>query len=135
MSRKPITTVSNEPEEFICEWQKKLDKNAKDIKDCPIVFIGKRLNRDQRYMVRDLMQLKDFKNPDKGIIGMGAGYKYMWENIITKVKNVYKPGDSIEGDKKDALWDAENMETEQNEAITHFYVKSNPTEEESKTSD
>lgn len=135
MSRKPITTIANKPEEFICDEHKELDRAAEALKDRPIIFFGKRLNRDQQYAVMDLISLKDTSDPSKGIIGTGPGYKYMWNNLITEVHNVFEPGDIVEGTEKDALWDADGIVAEISEAITHFYLKSAPQEEDLKTSD
>ena len=133
MSRKVIKSITNEPEEFIPESMKDLDPNCKDLKDCPMIFVGKRTNRDQQWFIQDMLELKDSANPSKGVKGMGVAFRYMWENIITEVRNVYAVGDVIKGDDKNALWDS-NIEEEITEAITHFYTKSKLDEDESKTS-
>jgi len=135
MSRKVIKKVVNEPQEFIASTHKDLDRDSKDIKDRPIIFVGKRMTRDQQWDSRDLIELKDPKNTDKGVNGLGKVLKYCWENLIIEVKNVVEPGDSFKGEEKNALWEYEGMEAEAAEAATHFYSLSNLTDEEVKTSD
>ena len=135
MSRKEIKVVSNPKVEFICEGHKDCDKNAKELKDRPIIFFGKKLNRDQNFIISDMIELKNRNDPKSGVKGWGAASKYMWESIIFEVHNVYENGDCITGFEKDALWESQGMRAEQTEVLTHFYVESNLTEEESKTSD
>ena len=134
MARRPIITVANEPEEFICPSQKDLDRNAKVIADLPLIFTGRKLNRDQQNAVTDMISLKDPNDQSKGI-AWGASTKYMWMNIILEVRNVYKPNDVIKGKEKDELWYTEGMSDEINIAVDHFYVKSLTKAEDLKTSD
>ena len=135
MARKKVKTVTNTPEEFIPESHKDLDKSAKEIHNCPMIFTGVRTNRDQQWAVQDEMELKDPANPEKGVKGMGKGFKYLWENIILKVQNVSEVGDCFEGEEKNKLWDtAEGMDEELIEAITYFYAKSKLDDDEVKTS-
>ena len=104
--------------------------------DRPLIFVGKMPNRDQSYTIQDMLELKDPKDHNKGVKGMGQAFKYMWENLILEVKNVMTSDgekESIKDSDKDALWYAEGMEQEQNEAITHFYTKGKLTDEEAKT--
>ena len=134
MSRNIIKTVSNESEEFVPEDQRDLSKDSKELKDVPMIFIGKRTNRDQQWIIRDMLELKDPKNSDRGVKGMGDAFKYMWKHLISEVRNVCEVGDSYRGDAKDALWDtAVGMDKEMDEAITYFYTKSALTDDEVKT--
>ena len=136
MPRKVIKTVTNEAEEFIPESMKDLDPAATVIADVPMIFVGKRTNRDQQWLLQDMIELKDPSNPDRGIKNMGIAFKYMWQNLISEVRNVIEPGDSFKGAEKDALWDtSEGMDEEITEAITHFYTRSKLDESEVKTSD
>jgi len=137
MSRQRLKTVSNKPEEFIPKAHLEYKKDAEKIEDRPLIFVGRCLNRDEDWVVRDIIELKDSKDTSKGVKGMGEAYKYMWENLITEVKNVMAEDgdhDSLTGEKKDALWYSEGMEEEINEAITHFYTKGKLSDEEVKTS-
>ncbi len=82
MSRKPIKTIDNTPEEYIPESHREFDKNAKEMQDRPLIFVGIKPNRDQKYAAGDFTELKDLNNPKKGINGMGKVLKYYFENII-----------------------------------------------------
>ena len=135
MTRKAIKTVSNEPEEFIPEKMRELTNDG-TLEQTPMIFVGKRTNRDQQWLLQDMIELKDSKDPDKGIKNMGVAFKYMWQNLIIEVKNVLAVGDSFKGAEKDALWDtSQGMDDEITEAITHFYTRSKLDEDEVKTSD
>ena len=138
MSRKPVKTVSNEPTEVIPEAYKDLERNAPEMLDRPLIFIGRKTNRDEQWAIQDYIELKDKSDADRGVKGMGEAYKYLWENIILEVKNVVSDKgnvDSVKGDDKNALWYAEGMEDDITEAITHFHYTSKLDEGEVKTSD
>ena len=134
MARNKIKLVSNKPEEFIPEDQRDLSRDAETIEERPMIFTGVKANRDQQWAIQDEMELKDPKNPEKGVRGVGRGFRFIWENLILKVQNVVEPGDCYEGEEKNKLWDtAEGMDTEIVEAITHFYTQSKLDENEVKT--
>ena len=128
-----IKTISNEPIEFIPEDMRDLDKASTELESCPMIFIGKKPNRDQQWVMQDMLELKDPKNTEKGVKGMGEAFKYMWENIITEIKNVEVVGDSITGDVKNSLWENEDLAPYITEAITFYYTNGKLDEEEVKT--
>lgn len=138
MSRKVIKTVSNKPTEFIPESHKDLDPNAPEMLDRPLIFVGRKTNRDEQWAIQDFIELKDKENSDKGVTGMGEAYKYLWKNIILEVKNVVTNEgefESLKGKDKDFLWDQEEVSDEITEAITYFHYTSKLDEGEVKTSD
>lgn len=134
--RKAIKTISNDLEEFIPEGYEEYSKDAKEIEDRPLIIIGRRPNRDESYLIQDMLELKDSKNHKKGVNGMGEAFKYMWEHLIDEVKNVMTEKgnfESLKNEEKDALWNTQGMETEQTEALTHFYTEGKLDENEVKT--
>ena len=132
MTRKIIKKLINTPEEFICESQQDLDRNAKKLEDRPIIFTGRRTNRDEQWVLQDFIALKNPKDSKKGVTGMGEAFKYMWEHIVTEVRNVFEVGDCITGADKNALWES-TMSPEIDECIMHFYLGSRLDENEVKT--
>jgi hypothetical protein len=144
MSRKAVKTVSNEPTEYIPNMYKDLDRNAPKMEDRPLIFVGVKTNRDDQWALQDYIALKDSKDPEKGVKGMGEAYKYLWKKIILEVKNHVTEVngkqvelESVTGDDKNALWYIDNTEFADcvTEAITHFYASSKLDEGEVKTSD
>ena len=151
MSRTPIKMVSNEPIEFIPEEYKDLDPKAEKIADRPLVFVGKRMTRDQKFALQELMKFKypegvTFDTPEEfqkavEITGRGDAYKYIWDHCITEIKNVLllDPKDNkvveydvLKGKDRDKLWNTEGEDANILQAVAFFMDTSKFTEEESK---
>jgi hypothetical protein len=137
MSRESVKYISRVPSDFIPKSHEEYKVDAPEMKDRPMIFVGVSPNRDQSWAIQEMFELKDSKKPEKGVRGMGEAYKYMWENIISEVKNVITDKEelvSVTGEDKNKLWYAEGMESEITEAITHFYTNGKLDDNEVKTS-
>ncbi len=127
MARQTIKTISSVPVKFIPSTHKSdssLSENAADLKDRPLVFMVRKMSRDDHFKVREMLEFKDDLNPGKGLKGTGDVARFIWESNITEVRNVIlnENGNTKEIEfatdaVKNSLWDTEGMDTEMNEAI------------------
>jgi hypothetical protein len=147
--RQPIKTVSNEPIEFIPTEHKDLDPKAEKILDRPMIFVGKRITRDQKYTLQEQTDVEypegidmakidsdEYKNKIK-ITGKGKAFKYVWDNCISMVKNVVLEEDGKVEEFEEftdmaRLWNTEGVDSELFQAINFFMRTSELTEEEAK---
>lgn len=149
MSRKALKVISNEPTKFIPKEYKDLDEKAKKMEDKPLIFWGKKLTRDQRYIFQEKMKLEypdnyDPKDKDSvnqiEITGKGDAYKFIFDNCITKIENVLletDPGkveeiEVLEGDDKELYWNTEGDDVAILSAINHYVETSSLDEAEEK---
>lgn len=127
MARNKVKSISTSPVKFIPTTHasdKSLDENAADIINRPLVFMVKKMSRDDHFKVRELLEFKDDLKPEKGLRGAGDVAKFIWENNILEVRNVViqENGATITHEfatdaVKNSLWDTEGMDAEINEAI------------------
>ena len=149
MKRQPIKTVSNEEIRFIPSMYKKgFDIKAKDIYKRPLVLIGKRLKREDRYELDSMTHIKFNKDPDKvdyknlkpgdiDVVGKGNASKYVWDKCMTRALNVIVEEDGkvkTYDEYKDieALWNGVGMDVEIAEAVEFFLKQSKLDEVEAK---
>lgn len=127
MTRSAIKSISRKPEKFIPSIHKNdssLSEDNSDIMYRPLVFLVRKLSRDEQFRVRELLEYKDELRPEKGSKGLGDVLKFIWENNVVEVRNVVIQGadgiethESLVGKAKDDLWNTEGMDMEINEAI------------------
>lgn len=144
MARQAIKTISAMPEKFIPDSHKQdkdLSETAVDIINRPLVFYVRKMSRDERFKIQEMIELKDFDHPDKGVIGSGDVAKYIWENNITEVRNVVikegeevKTYESLAGESKNQLWNTSGMDAEMAEAIMYARTISQLDDQEAKNS-
>ena len=135
MTRKAIKTISNKTIRFIPEEQRDLDESAEKMEDRPMVFVGKPLTNDQKWAMRDLIEMDESKN----VKGMGKVIKFLWKTCISEVLNVLeqdedgtvKELESVKGKEKDALWNT-NLEADIIEACNFYREQSELNDEEVK---
>ena len=149
MSRKAIKTVSNEPIEFIPTEYKDLDPKAEKMADRPLIFVGKKLTRDQRYTLQEFAEVEYPEGVDVDklskeelgrkikIKGKGKAFKYVWDTCIKKVKNLIiiedgKIQEFEEFEDMGKVWNTEGVDSEIFQAISFFMSQSEFTEEERK---
>jgi len=140
MSRKAIKTISNREVRYIPEEQRDLVESAEKMIDRPLVFIGKALTNDQKWIMRDIVVV-DEKDGAKKVKGLGEAVKYIWQTCVSEVLNVIQKEEdgsitelkSVKGADKDALWNT-NMEADIIEVCNHLRELSELDEEEVKTS-
>lgn len=148
MSRKALKVISNEPTKFIPKEYEDLDEKAKKMEDKPLIFWGKKLNRDQRYIFQEKMKLEypdnyDPKNKDSvnqiEITGKGDAYKFIFDKCITKIENVLLEDKGkvekikvLEGDDKERYWNTEGDDIAILSAINHYVETSSLDEAEEK---
>jgi len=148
MSRKALKVISNEPTEFIPKEYKDLDKKAKKMKNRPLIFWGKKLTRDQRYIFQEKMKLEypdnyDPKNEESvkqiEITGKGDAYKFIFDKCITKIENVLLETNGkveeikvLEGKDKERYWNTEGDDVAILSAINYYVDSSSFDETEEK---
>ena len=148
MKRQPIKTVSNEELRFIPSMYKEFDIKAKKVENRPLVLVGKRLKREDRYELDSMTHIKFNKDPDKvdyknlkpgdiDVIGKGNASKYVWDkcmikalNVITEEKGKVKTYEEYKD--MEALWDGVGMDVEIAEAVEFFLKQSKLDEVEAK---
>ena len=149
MTRQPIKTVSNEPVEFIPTEHKDLLPDAGKMLDRPMIFVGRKITRDQKYTLQEQTDVeypegvdvskvdqKEYKDQIK-ITGKGKAFKYVWDNCITMVKNVVLEEDGKVEEIEECtdlarLWNTEGNDSELFQAINFFMKTSELEEEEAK---
>lgn len=140
-SRKIFKSAVNELASFIPSTQKddqELSLEAKAISDRPLVFMVKKLSREDKYNLRGLAETESREvngETQEVLTNMGSVSRYIWEHCVVEVKNVLTQEgefDSVKGRDKDALFDTQGMDTEIMEAIGFAQKISTFTEEEAK---
>lgn len=149
MKRKALKTLSSSTIDFIPKEYEDMEVNAEDIYERPLIFVGKRMTRDQRFEFQECMKVEYPEGIDvskltqedlakiSDVSGKSKAYKYVWENCIIQFKNVIL---EIEGKDeafdvytdKDMIWNAEGLNSEIIQAIAYFISESSFSEDESK---
>jgi len=148
MSRKPLKVISNEPTKYIPADYRDLDEEAPKMEDRPLIFWGKKLTRDQRFLFQEKMRLEypeDYDPEDDTsagkieVKGKGEAYKFIFDTCITKIENVIlQNGDkveeieSLEGKDLERYWNTEGDDVAILSAITHYMSASSLDEAEAK---
>lgn len=140
--RKVIKLITNKPEKFIPKTHSadtELSEDNTDIMKRPMVFMVRKLTRDEQFRIREMIDFKDNADPNKGIYGSGDVAKYIWQNCVTEVKNVVisengelHTYESVIGKQKDELWNTDGMDSEIAEAILFARLSSELSEAEAK---
>ena len=151
--RKVIKTLANVDREFIPDGYEEFDANAADIYERPLIFVGKRMTRDQYFEFQECIKTdfpkgmdvekmsKEERQKHAIVHGKKDAYRYVWDTCISKLKNVIieVDGEIITMDEcedKDLIWKgAGGLQTEITEAITFFITESSFSGAESKNSD
>jgi hypothetical protein len=133
--RKPIKPVSSKLQKFIPKEHQDLQEDAKELKDRPMIIMGRPANREDRYNVSSLMETKNGlgeADEKQTVANLGTVARYFWNHCIVEVHNVFEPGDCIKGEEKNRLFNAEGMESEVAQAIAWVQEISRFTEDEAK---
>ena len=152
MKRKALKTISNKELDFIPEGYEEFDPKAKDIYERPLIFVGKRLTRDQYFEFQELTKAEYPKGMDVSkltkeeriehvmVKGKKDAFRYVWDNCVTKLKNVIievkgKVEKMDECADKELIWDgAEGLNAEIMQALAFFIDESSFSEADSKNS-
>lgn len=127
MARTAVKMISRTPEKFIPPTHKEdadLDEANADISKRPLVFMVRKMSRDEQFKMRDILEFKDDLDMTKGVKNSGELAKFIWETNVIEVRNVVvheadgvKTYPVLSGKAKDDLWETQGMELEMNEAI------------------
>lgn len=135
--RQSLKSASNAPVKFIPKVQaddQTLTETAKEIKDRPMVFMVRKLTREDRYNIRSLLMTESRGNEEVAT-NIGSVSRYVWETCVVEVKNVLLDSqelESIKGRDKDALFNTEGIDAEIMECIRFIQDLSSMTEAEAK---
>ena len=133
--RKQIKTVSSKLQKFIPKEHRDLQEDAKELKDRPMVIMGRPMNREDRYNVSSLMETKS-RTGEAGetqfVSNLGTVARYLWNHCIAEVHNVHEVGDCLKGNEKNSLFDADGAESEVAQAIAWVQEISRFNEDEAK---
>ena len=150
MRRKALKTISNVEIEFIPDEYKEFDAAAVDIYERPLIFVGKRLSRDQYFEFQELTKAEYPEGMDVSkmtkeervkhvvVSGKKEAYRYVWDNCVTKLKNVIiEKEDTVETmdecTDKQLIWEgAEGLNTEIMQALAFFINESSFSDADSK---
>jgi hypothetical protein len=134
--RKTIKTVSSKAQKFIPKGHEEYDEAAKDIQDRPLVIMGRPLTREDRLNVQSLMETKDIASDGSLVVSnLGTIARYVWNNCALEVKNVIADEgvfESVKGDAKNRLFNAEGLEDEVMQFVAWVQEISRFSEEEAK---
>lgn len=139
--RKVIKTVLVGPEKFIPKIHAEdasLSEDNKDIKDRPMVFMVKKMTREDRLNLQSLIETEAREiNGKTQLVPLNFGTiaRYLWENCVLEVRNVLtKEGEfeSVIGQEKDQLFNTEGIDVEIVDCLDHIQKISSLSEEESK---
>ncbi len=137
MSRSSLKTLSITPVEFIPLFHKEdadLSKDAKEIENRPLIFIVRKLTREDRFNIRGLAEVASKDEIDR-VTNMGSIFRYIFEHCVLEVKNVLLEAEkleSVKGDKKNSLFNTEGIDLEIAECIAFIQEISSLTETEAK---
>jgi hypothetical protein len=124
MSRQVLKNINIGPVEFIPKAHaedQSLSKTAKEIKDRPLIFMVRKMTREDRYNIRGLLQTETRGNEDVAV-NIGSVSRYIWERCVIEAKNVLLDSgefESLKGRAKDELFDTEGIDVEIMECIRH----------------
>lgn len=139
--RKPLKTLLSGPFEFIPKSHSEdpsLNKNAPEIKNRPLIFMVKKMTREDRFNVRSILKTEEREvqgEKETVPLNFGSVVRYVWENCVVEVKNVLlenEEHESLKGAEKDSLFDTEGLDLEIMECISHIQSISSFNEEEAK---
>lgn len=111
-----------------------LSKTAKEIKDRPLVFVVRKMTREDRYNVRGLLQIEE-RSRESVAVNIGSVSRYIWNNCVLEVRNVLLESgefESLKGRAKDELFDTEGIDTEIMECVRYIQEISQLNEVEGK---
>ena len=139
--RKAIKTASSALEKFIPKNHAEdtsLSEDAKEIKDRPMVFMVRKLTREDRYNLRSLSET-EMREVDGKVrevpVNFGSLALFIWENCVIEARNVLlddKEHDVLVGREKNELFKVSGIDQEILEAIDHVQRISSFDEEEVK---
>lgn len=135
--RQVIKSVSTKLEKFIPKSHAadpELSETAKEIKDRPMVFMWRKLTREDRYNISSLIRT-DITNDEVAIQNLGTLARYIWEHCVAEVHNVLLEAEALEcvkGVDKDRLFNTEGMDNEIAEVIRHVQENSSLSDAEAK---
>lgn len=149
MKRQAIKTTANTELEFIPSAYEGMDRNAADPYDKPLVIVGKRLKREQRYEVDSKTHVKynkdpkdiDFQNLQPGdieILGKGETTKFIWDCCFVKALNVItadeEGNETVHEEYTDgeSLWNAIGLDLDIAETTKFWIEQSKLNEAEAK---
>ena len=148
MKRQSIKTINNGEIEFVPSKYKDMDRKAESIYERPLIFMVKRLKREQRYELealtsirfnvdRESIDVKNLKAGEVTILGQGDATKYIWDNCVSKALNVIinENGEDksyeVYDNCKD-LWNSFGLDDDISETVKFIIDQSKLTEEEAK---
>lgn len=142
--RQPLKSISASPVEFIPKKHledQSLSKTAKEIKDRPLIFMVRKMTREDRYNVRGLLDVDSRISEGQRVnvaINIGSVSRYIWENCVIEAKNVLLDTgefESLKGRAKDEIFDTEGIDEEIMECIKFIQELSSLNDDESKNSE
>lgn len=111
-----------------------LSKTAKEIKDRPLVFMVRKMTREDRYNIRGLLQT-EVRGEENVATNIGSVSRYIWNSCVLEVKNVLLDSgefESLKGRAKDELFNTEGIDQEIMECVKHIQEISSLNEVEAK---
>ncbi len=137
--RQALKNIEIGPVEFIPKAMledQSLTRTAKAIKDRPLIFMVRKMTREDRYNIRGLLQTET-RGSDEVAINIGSVSRYIWNKCVVEAMNVLV-GDgefeSLKGRAKDELFDTEGIDAEIMECIRYIQEISSLNESEVKNS-
>ncbi len=139
--RQALKNINIGPTKFVPKSHAEdqtLSETAKDIKDRPLVFMVRKLTREDRLNIQGLVETDERKKGGEGkivAINIGTVARYIWENCVIEAKNVLLEEDefeSLKGTEKNRLFDTEGIDLEIMEAVGHVQEISSLAEAEVK---
>lgn len=111
-----------------------LSKTAKEIKDRPLIFMVRKMTREDRYNIRGLLQT-EVRGEENVATNIGSVSRYIWNSCVLEVKNVLLDSgefESLKGRAKDELFNTEGIDQEIMECVKHIQEISSLNEVEAK---
>ncbi len=152
MKRKVIKTLTNKEIDFVPEEYGDLKVDAENIYDRPLIFVGRKMSRDEYFEFQELTRAeypegmdiskmsKEERIANVRVSGRSKAYRFAWDKCVTKLKNVIieKEGVVEELDiceDTQMIWSkADGLNSEIMQAIAFFIGESSFGEAESKNS-
>lgn len=141
MSRSALKNINIGPVKFIPQSHvedKSLSEGAVSVKDRPLVFVVRKMTREDRLNIRGLVETDSRVVEGQSLdvaVNIGSVARYIWENCVLEVKNVLleeAEHDSLKGKAKDDLFNTEGIDLEIMECIKFVQEISTLTESEAK---
>jgi hypothetical protein len=132
--RKQIKFVSSKAQKFIPKGHETFDENAKEIQERPMVIMARPMNREDRYNIQSLMEIKR-NGEEASVSNLGTVARYLWDNCVLEVRNVVREDASLEvvkGAEKNQIFGAQGCEEEVAQAIAWIQEISRLNEDEVK---